>query len=145
MVDPFPPPPQNVVCAYCAMKDYYNITCNKVTSYTYGRPLFIFDNGLCLSRHLLIRYTKLYLILTGIDAKLYSGHSFRIGGATSAAAAGMADWEIKVLGRWTSDTYHRYIRTPTSLLVGFANRMTQTIPNTLYNHQNPYIANIFGS
>ena len=62
---------QNVVCAYCAMKDYYNITCNKVTSYTYARPLFIFDNGLCLSRHLLIRYTKLYLILTGIDAKLY--------------------------------------------------------------------------
>ena len=137
---------QTDVCAYCAIKTYHNVTHSKVNSqYSYDRPLFMFANGVCLSRQLLIRYTRVYLILAGIDPQLYTGHSYRIGGATSAAAAGMADWEIKVLGRWTSDTYQRYIRTPTSLLVGFANRMTKTSTNTLYNHHNPYVSNIFGN
>ena len=42
----------------------------------------------------------------------YSSHSYRIGAATSAALAGVPDRVIKVLGRWFSDCYVRYIRTP---------------------------------
>ena len=103
----------------------------------------MFNNGVCLSRSLFVNNVKMFLALAGIDPKGYSGHSFRIGGATTAASAGLMDWEIKVLGRWSSDTYQNYIRTPTSVLLGFANRMSKTEHNTLYNFRNPYVKNIF--
>ena len=132
------------VCAYCAIRSYHSLhirTFNKVRD---PKPLLTFHNGVYLSRTLLITNLKMYLALAGIDPQQYSSHSFRIGGATSAAAAGLADWEIKILGRWTSDTYQRYIRTPTSTLVGFATRMTQKQPLSVYNFRNPYVYNVFG-
>jgi hypothetical protein len=42
----------------------------------------------------------------------YAGHRFRIGGATSAALAGIEDSTIQLLGRWQSGAFLRYIRTP---------------------------------
>jgi len=35
----------------------------------------------------------------------YSSHSFEIGAASTAAAAGIPDWKIQALGRWSSDCY----------------------------------------
>lgn len=45
----------------------------------------------------------------GLDARDFSGHSLRRGGATAAAAAGVADHLIKLHGRWRSDAYLSYI------------------------------------
>ncbi len=53
-----------------------------------------------------------HLSLAGVDAARYTGHSFRIGAATTAAANGVNDATIQILGRWKSDCYTRYIRTP---------------------------------
>ena len=50
----------------------------------------------------------------GVDPRRYSSHSFRIGAASAAAAAGIPDWRIQALGRWSSDCYKRYIRLPSS-------------------------------
>ena len=48
----------------------------------------------------------------GMDPSGYSGHCFRISASTTAAANGVGDATIQTLGRWSSDSYKRYIRVP---------------------------------
>ena len=48
----------------------------------------------------------------GVDASDFSGHSFRIGAATTATSRGVEDNMIKTLGRWESDAYPRCIKIP---------------------------------
>jgi integrase len=74
-------------------------------------PLFLFENGLTLSRPRLIRALHQVLLLAGIDDSRYSGHSFRIGAATAAAKAGVSESMIQTIGRWKSSAYLLYIRT----------------------------------
>ena len=52
----------------------------------------------------------------GINQSNYASHSFRIGAATTAAAAGIPAWLIKTLGRWNSNGYLAYIRCPSTIL-----------------------------
>lgn len=79
-------------------------------------PLFVRTDGSPLSRDYLVRKVQQALALAGIDRGSYSGHSFRIGAATSAAAAGVPSHLIKALGRWNSEAYMLYIHTPQSTL-----------------------------
>ena len=72
-------------------------------------PLFRFDEGHPLTRLALVSEVRAALTVAGIDPAPYSGHSFRIGAATSAAAAGVEDAVIKTLGRWRSDAYLRWL------------------------------------
>ena len=45
-----------------------------------------------------------------------SGHSFRIGGATELIERGVSfDW-VCMRGRWSSDTWHRYVHSTPHLL-----------------------------
>ena len=44
----------------------------------------------------------------GMCPSNYASQSFRIGAATTAAAAGLPTWLIKTLGRWSSDAYLTY-------------------------------------
>lgn len=72
-------------------------------------PLFITPEGDPLTRKYFIGSLRQYLTAAGFEASKYSGHSFRRGGASSAAAAGFNDYEIQLLGHWRSDTYKLYI------------------------------------
>ena len=75
-------------------------------------PLFIFQDGLPLSRSRLVQAVRAALTSIGtIDLSRYAGHSFRIGAATTAARAGIPDSMIQTLGRWKSAAFLSYIRT----------------------------------
>ena len=75
-------------------------------------PFFRFDDGRNLTRARFVEAVRKALLAAGINADRYSGHSFRIGAATTAAAKGVPDSLIKTLGRWQSEAYTLYIRTP---------------------------------
>ena len=69
-------------------------------------------NGRPLSRETLVRKLREALGSIGVDVSCYSGHSFRIGAATTAASVGIEDSLIKTLGRWESAAYLLYVRVP---------------------------------
>jgi len=114
------------VCAHCAMYRY--LSNRRLCGFRLEEPLFLFRNGAPLSRALFVKRTRLCLSLIGINDQAYSSHSYRVGGATTAAAAGLADWEIKLMGRWSSDAYLRYIKAPLFVKAGFARRMCRPSP-----------------
>ena len=82
----------DIVCAYCAMVDF--LECRKRLEFSAHSPLFFYPNGAILTKSILVKNTKLYLALVGKNPNDYSGHSYRIGGATTMASQGMSDWEI---------------------------------------------------
>jgi len=83
-------------------------------------PLFLMENQQYLTPHLF--RSLLFDILSdiGLATDRYNTHSFRIGAATSAKTAGISDLHIKMLGRWQSDAYQQYIKTPPSELAKFS-------------------------
>ena len=94
------------------MKCYHEKRINMCQLYNHN-ALFIDDQGTPLSRCFFLSHLKETLLRLGLDDKRYSGHSFRIGAASTAAAAGVPDHMIQSLGRWSSDCYTRYIRIDT--------------------------------
>ncbi|XP_020915484.1 uncharacterized protein LOC110252970 [Exaiptasia diaphana] len=123
------------VCAVCAMKENLRIQRQHSTSTT--SPLFSLSTGSPMSRADLKGFISTSLRLLNISQDHYSTHSFRIGGATSAAVAGLNDYEIKLLGRWSSDCYKRYIRSPISTFLQISQRISKT-ENTPYQYAQPY-------
>ena len=62
------------------------------------------EYGLLTILEKFVRKVRQALKAAGYDEEKYAGHSFRIGKATTAAAAGIEDYLIKSLGRWQK--YH---------------------------------------
>jgi len=107
-------------------------------------PLFSAGKFKPLSRPQLSRALRTLLQQAGYCPKLYCTHSFRIGAATTSAAAGLPPWLIKTLGRWNSDAYLTYVRTPSSLITSAQTILARTIvpeditPWNPDDHQHPY-------
>ena len=80
-------------------------------------PLFIFRDGIPLSRTHFVAAVRQVLQAAGVDTSSYTGLSFRIGAATTAAGVGLSDSLIKTVGRWKSAAYATYIRTPRERLM----------------------------
>ena len=87
-------------------------------------PLLIHQDGNPLYRDQFVRCLKESLEAAGINHAHYSGHSFRIGAATAAARAGVPDHLIKSLGRWESEAYQVYIRTPPASMAAVSLSLT---------------------
>lgn len=105
------------VCAVTAMRYYF-----QTVSPPKG-PLFFFQSGRLLTRSTVVSLLRDAARHAGLPFHSLKGHSFRIGAASVAAAAGLPDWLIKVMGRWSSDCYQLYIRTPQQVLLSAAPRM----------------------
>jgi len=106
----------NVICPLNAIKKYVSKRNSKFAVTSASDPLFVTDVYEVLTRQYFLDKLKYVLQLCGFDSKSYSGHSFRSGAASSAGKAHVEDHMIKVLGRWKSDSYCRYIKiSPSSI------------------------------
>lgn len=110
------------ICSVMAMKDYILQAQPPAC-----RPLFSFSkSGKWLTRTSLTKELRTILQHCGLPASKFYSHSFRIGAATTAAQAGLPPWLIKVLGRWSSDCYEQYIRTPQTSILAVPKLLTDT-------------------
>ena len=89
----------SVICPVTVLRQYLHVRVPVVG------PLFLFQNRCFLTCQFVSDF--LHRALPNINCNT---HSFRIGGASAAASASVSDVVIKILGRWSSDAYRRYIR-----------------------------------
>ena len=94
---------QQVICPVSAMLAYLVVRGNQTG------PLFKLREGRPLTRQRFVMAVKDALDAAGVEAGQYSGHSFRIGAATTAAARGLEDPTVRTLDRWKSLPYLEYI------------------------------------
>ena len=69
-----------------------------------------------LDRQHLTNTIRHLLLKTKYSHHQYSSHSFKSGAATTAAAAGIPDWLIKILGRWSSNAFQVYIHSSPAMI-----------------------------
>ena len=96
-----------------------------VLSYMAIRPnttdrLFVFQDGSVLTRSKLTSRLREAVASIGLKPEGYSGHSFRIGAASTAAALGLNDTLIQRAGRWRSEAFRLYVRTQDKQLAAIA-------------------------
>ena len=98
--------------------------------------LFRTKNGVALTNERSMQAVRVALSAAGLNSATYSGHSFRIGAATTAALCGIEDSTIKILGRWASDAYCVYIQMPREHLAGLSTTLSgsQTQLATVSDH-----------
>jgi hypothetical protein len=81
---------KHVVCAVCAMKHNFCIQHSR-QNFVRKSPLFGLSTGNPITCNELLNFTSHLLQSLGINPSLYSGHSYCIGGATTAALAGLSE------------------------------------------------------
>ena len=91
-------------------------------------PLFITSNGTYMTRQAFHSSLSILLSRIGLPQKQFNTHSFRIGAATSAKAAHISDVHIQTLGRWRSNAYQSYIKTPPTDMAAFSRTIAQQDP-----------------
>ncbi|KAK0136681.1 hypothetical protein N1851_027128 [Merluccius polli] len=68
------------------------------------------ETGRVATRSWFHHHFRQILSRSGIPPEPYSGHSFRIGAASTASRQGIPDNVTKILGRWSSTAYLTYVR-----------------------------------
>jgi len=115
------------ICAVTTMQHYFpKITLHNAECAAHpSRPLFSFQFGRLLTRSAVISLLRDIVRLVGLPFHSLKGHTFRIGAASTAAAVGLPDWLIKIMGRWSSDCHQLCIGTtvPRKVLLSAAPRM----------------------
>jgi hypothetical protein len=95
-------------------------------------PLFRLAKGAACSYQRVAATLKKRLTTANYNPALFSGHSFRKGAATEAARRGLPYDDIKILGRWKSDSIKLYITHD-------INRLVRLSYQVLHGHQMPIL------
>ena len=90
----------NLFCPVMAVTQYLRLTGSR------SGPCFVLSHGDFVTR----KYVSAFVRISLPQCIDLDTHSFRIGGASAAASCGVPDSVIKILGRWSSDCYRRYLR-----------------------------------
>ena len=106
------------ICSLAAIGSYLRV-CREAPA-----SLFLFRDGRPLLRQILAPKVQHILCSAGYS-ETYSGHSLRIGAATTEASCGVPDHLIKTLGHWSSDAYQVYIRTSVTSIVQVTSQLLQ--------------------
>lgn len=80
-------------------------------------PLFCWPDCSAITRSYFTQCLNDAFDFCNLDRSKYKSHSFRIGAASWAAAKGLSDAQIRDFGRWKSNAFLRYIRTPSIGLI----------------------------
>ena len=92
-------------------------------------PLFAWHDGSVVKRKEFVKKMRAVVTKLGLDPTHYSGHSFRRGGATSLATAGVSDATIRELGRWKSLSYQLYVDTTKEAKAQASKKMAAALDN----------------
>jgi hypothetical protein len=98
---------QSISCPFQAFQRFVD----RARSMRSEDPVFSI-HGERVGRTWVTKQLRKCLAKIGLEPSHYSGHSFRKGGASSLAERGVPDSIIKVMGRWKSVAYQRYITVP---------------------------------
>lgn len=119
---PLPCKPDHPLCPSTAVL--------RALAYTNGAdprgPAFVIPNTTSstpLTQSAFTSTLKGHLAGMGLDKTIYSGHSFRRGGATWAFSCGLPGETIQLMGDWASDCYKRYLDVPMSAKLSFAQKL----------------------
>jgi len=96
-------------------------------------PFFILLNFKPLTRAMFSVALANVLTELKMDSHHFNTHSFRIGAATSAKRASISDCHLKVLGRWKSDAYLKYIQVSLQDLANLSKALTSPTYSTHNN------------
>ena len=106
------------LCPIKALRPY--VRCHPTRS----GPFFAWQDGRYLTR---AGFSSVLNRIRPQNLKNMSSHSFRIGAASTAAAAGHPRWLIQAMGRWSSNCYKDYVRVPKATLSAVSRSLaTQT-------------------
>ena len=107
----------SIVCPIKALLPYLALRGSKPGS------LFLVEDKTPLTRVQFKSLLSATLKKAGLDDSQYNTHSFRIGAATAAKAAGISDAHIQLLGRWRSSAFQGYIKTPVQVLTRLSKQL----------------------
>lgn len=96
----------NSFCPYTSMVNFLKVRPRTPDHF----PLFLLSNGTPITKAWFKFHLASVLESCDLPPLLYTGHSFRIGAATTAAERGVPTSAIKLLGRWSSSAFEFYIR-----------------------------------
>lgn len=93
-------------CPFAAFREHWDSAPDTCPS----APAFQREDGSAVSYPTLLAAIKTLASEAGLDESTFSGHSMRIGGATTLALLGYPAHIIKEIGRWRSLSYQLYTR-----------------------------------